>query len=154
MVKLLVGYPQEGEYHDILLRTTETALPHVETVSSGQEVLAMRKIVRSVAVSEQVRRYAIRLMMATQPGSPHAPRAVQRTVALGSSPRGAQGLLMMGKVRALIGGRFAVSCQDVRDVAKPVLRHRIIFNFEGQSERVNVDDLLDGVVESVGELSE
>jgi MoxR-like ATPase len=154
MVKLLVGYPQEGEYHDILQRTTETALPSVETVSNGEEVLAMRKIVRSVAVSEQVRRYAIRLMMATQPGSPHAPRAVQRSVALGSSPRGAQGLLLMGKVRALIGGRFAVSCQDLRDVAKPVLRHRIIFNFEGQSERINVDDLLDGVLESVGELSE
>jgi len=113
----------------------------------------MRRIVRSVAVTDQVRSYAIRLVMATQPGSPHAPAAVNNAVALGSSPRGAQGLLLMGKVRALIGGRFAVSCQDIRDVALPVLRHRILLSFEGQSERVRPDDLITAVIGSVSELS-
>jgi MoxR-like ATPase len=154
MVKLLVGYPQESEYHEILQRTTESEMPTVQPVSTGEEVLAMRRIAREVAVSEQVRRYAIRLVMATQPGSPHAPRAINNAVALGSSPRGAQGLLLMGKVRALIGGRFAVSCQDVRDVALPVLRHRIMLSFEGHSDGVDIDDLVRGVVSSVGELSE
>lgn len=153
MVKLLVGYPQEREYHDILQRTTELEQPKVEPVSTGEEILAMRRIVRSVAVTDQVRSYAVRLVMATQPGSPHAPAAVNNAVALGSSPRGAQGLLLMGKVRALIGGRFAVSCQDIRDVALPVLRHRILLSFEGQSERVRPDDLIIAVIGSVSELS-
>jgi len=153
MVKLLVGYPQEREYHDILQRTTELEQPKVEPVSTGEEILAMRRIVRSVAVTDQVRSYAVRLVMATQPGSPHAPAAVNNAVALGSSPRGAQGLLLMGKVRALIGGRFAVSCQDIRDVALPVLRHRILLSFEGQSERVRPDDLITAVIGSVSELS-
>jgi len=153
LVKLLVGYPTERDYHDILERTTGTATPTIEPVSSGEEILAMRRIVRSVAVSEQVSGYAIRLVMATQPGSPHAPAAVNNAVALGSSPRGAQGLLLMGKVRALLGGRYAVSCQDIRDVALPVLRHRILLSFEGQSERVNPDDLVRAAIGSVSELT-
>ncbi len=153
MVKLLVGYPQEREYHDILQRTTDVEMPAVEPVSTGEEILAMRRISRSVAVTDQVRGYAIRLVMATQPHSLYAPAAVNTNVALGSSPRGAQGLLLLGKVRAILGGRFAVSCQDIRDVALPVLRHRILLNFEGQSERVNPDDLVRAAISSVSELS-
>jgi MoxR-like ATPase len=154
LVKLVVDYPQEREYHDILERTTGLAEADVAPVSNAAEILAMRQIVRSVPVTEQVRSYAIRLVMATQPNSPHAPAAVNRTVALGSSPRGAQGLLLMGKVRALLGGRFAVSCQDVRDVALPVLRHRLLLNFVGQSERVCPDDLVRAAVDAVRELSD
>jgi MoxR-like ATPase len=153
MVKLLIGYPEEREYHDILQRTTEVAMPDVAPVSSGEEILAMRRITRSVAISEQVRGYAIRLVMATQPGSPHAPAAVNNAVALGSSPRGAQGLILLGKVRAILGGRFAVSCADLRAVALPVLRHRVLLGFQGQSDRVNPDDIIRAVVSSVGELS-
>jgi MoxR-like ATPase len=153
LVKLLVGYPPEREYHDILERTTGVDMPSIEPVSSGEEILAMRRIARSVPVTEQVRSYAIRLVIATQPGSPYAPAAVNHAVALGSSPRGAQGLLMMGKVRALVRGRFAVSCQDIRDGALPVLRHRILLSFEGQSDRINPDDLVRAAISSVGELS-
>jgi MoxR-like ATPase len=92
-------------------------------------------------------------VMATQPSSPYAPAAVQRAVSLGASPRGAQGLLLVGKVRALLGGRFAVSCQDVRDAAYPVLRHRILLNYEGHADGVKPDDLIREVVTSVSELS-
>jgi MoxR-like ATPase len=152
-VKLLTGYPQEQEYHDILERTTGTAIPTVAPVASAEDVLALRQIVRSVPVSAQVRAYAIHLVMATQPGSPRAPRAINASVALGSSPRGAQALLLLAKVRALCGGRFAPSCQDVRDVALPVLRHRLLLNFEGQAERVTPDQLIRDVLDSVGELS-
>ncbi len=153
LVKLLVGYPEEREYHDILQRTVEDALPAIEPVSSGEEIMAMRRIARGVVVTAQVRSYAIRLVMATQPGSPHAPAAINRAVALGSSPRGAQGLLLLGKVRALLGGRFAVSCQDIRDVVLPVLRHRILLSFEGHSDGVKPDDLVRAAVASVSELS-
>jgi MoxR-like ATPase len=153
LVKLLVGYPAEREYHDILQRTTEVRMPTVEPVSSGEEIVAMRQIVRAVPVTEQVRSYAIRLVMGTQPGSPHAPAVVNRAVALGSSPRGAQALLLLGKVRALLGGRFAVSCQDIRDAALPVLRHRMLLSFEGHSDGVKPDELVKAVLASVKELS-
>ena len=153
MVKLLVDYPAEAEYHKILQRTTESQMPTVNAVSSGEEVQRMRKIVRSVAVSEQVRTYAIRLVIGTQPGSEYATESVGRAVSLGASPRGVQGLILMGKVRALIDGRFAVSCQDIRDVAHPVLRHRVMLSFEGHSDRAVPDDLIDDVIESVSELT-
>ncbi len=153
LVKLLVDYPKEEEYHDILERTTGKDMPSISPVASGEEILAMRRMVRSVPVSKQVRGYAIRLIMATQPGSPYAPAAVNNSVDLGASPRGAQGLLLMGKVRALLDGRFAVSCDDIRGAALPVLRHRILLSFEGQSDRVNPDDLIRAVLNSVGELS-
>jgi MoxR-like ATPase len=153
LVKLLVGYPAEREYHEILERTTSLEMPTVSPVSSGDEILALRRVVRSIAVTDQVRGYAIRLVMATQPGSPYAPESVRRVVLLGASPRGAQGLLLVGKVRALLGGRFAVSCQDVRDAAHPVLRHRILLNYEGHADGVKPDDLIREVVTSVSELS-
>jgi len=153
MVKLLVDYPAEAEYHKILQRTTESQMPTVNAVSSGEEVQRMRKIVRSVAVSEQVRTYAIRLVIGTQPGSEYATESVGRAVSLGASPRGVQGLILMGKVRALIDGRFAVSCQDIREVAHPVLRHRVMLSFEGHSDRAVPDDLIDDVIDSVSELT-
>jgi len=154
MVKLLVNYPSEDEYLSILSRTTGSSENAIEPVSSGPEIMKMRRIVRSVPVSEQVQRYATRLVMATQPGSPYATDTVNRVVALGSSPRGVQSLIFMGKVRALIGGRFAVSCQDIRDVAAPVLRHRVMLSFEGFSERISPDELIDQIVDSVKELSD
>ncbi len=154
MVKLLVKYPSESDYLNILNRTTGTDKSAIEPVSSGEEIMKMREIVRSVPVSEQVQRYAVRLVMATQPGSPYATSTVNRAVSLGSSPRGVQSLILMGKVRAIIGGRFAVSCQDIRDVAVPVLRHRVMLSFEGFSERVNLDELIQEIVGSLKELSD
>jgi MoxR-like ATPase len=153
LVKLLTGYPQEREYHDILELTTGTDVTAVQPVASGADVLALRRIVRAVPVSAQVRAYAIHLVMATQPGSPFAPPVVNESVALGSSPRGAQALLLLGKVRALCTGRFAPSCQDLRDVALPVLRHRILLNFEGQAKRITPDEIVRTVLGSVTELS-
>jgi MoxR-like ATPase len=153
LVKLLVGYPKEHDYHTILERTTGIEEPTIETVSTTHEILQMRQIVRSIAVSEQVRGYAVRLVMGTQPGSPYAPAIVNKYVTLGSSPRGAQSLLLMAKVRAILNSRFAVSCQDVRDVVHPVLRHRILMNFQGHSERTTTDLLIDAVINSISELS-
>lgn len=153
MVKCLVDYPQEHEYIEILSRTTQSEMPTVEPVSDGPEIIELRQIVRSVPVSEQVERYAIRLVMATQPRSPHAPEIVNRCIELGASPRGVQSLVLMGKVRALIDGRFAVSCQDIRDVAIGVLRHRLILNFEARADRITADELLVKVLGSVKELS-
>jgi MoxR-like ATPase len=146
LFKLIVKYPSESEYHEILERTTGSKLPEVTKVSSGAEILEMRSIVRSVPVPEHVRGYAVRLVMATQPGSPYAPATVSENVMLGSSPRGAQGLLLGGKVKALLAGRFAVSADDVRAVAPAVLRHRVLVNFQGQAEGVTPDSIVKAVL--------
>ena len=154
MVKLLIDYPDEAHYHRILEQTTSAQVPQAHPVCSGEDVLAARAIVRQVPVSAQVRTYAIRLTMATQPNSPHAPAEVRQYVALGASPRAAQALVLLGKVKALCAGRYAVACEDIRAVAPAVLRHRILLNFAGQAERVAPDRLVAAVLASVGELSE
>ena len=154
MVKVVVGYPAEEDYHTILERTTTSRMPEAKPVCDGKDIMALRAIAREVPASRQVAGYAIRLVMATQPDSRYAPEDVKRCVALGASPRALQSLLLLGKVRALLAGRFAVSCNDIREVALPVLRHRQVLNFTGQAERISSDDLVKCALKSVPELSE
>ena len=149
LMKLIVGYPTEQEYHETLNRTTETSEVSVQPVSNGQQIRELRAVVREVPVPEHVRSYAVRLVMATQPGSPYAPSIVQDYVSLGASPRGAQSLMLAGKVQALLDGRFAVSCDDVAKIALPVLRHRVLTSFRAQSDRVTTDDVVGAVLEAV-----
>jgi len=156
LFKLIVGYPEESEYHEILDRTTGSDEVQLERVSDAAEILRMRDVVRAVPVPETTKTHAVRLVMGTQPGGEWSPETVTEHVALGSSPRGAQGLLLAGKVQALRAGRFAVSCEDVRSVAHAVLRHRVILNFQGQSEGLTPDDIVDAVlahVQAPGEAS-
>lgn len=149
LFKLIVGYPQEQDYHAILDRTTGNEDITITPASNGEEIKRMREVVRAVPVPEQSKSYAIRLVMATQPDGEYSPKIVNEYVALGSSPRGAQGLLLAAKVKALLGGRFAVSLDDIRDVAIPVLRHRMVINFHGQSEGVTADDIVKEVIATV-----
>ena len=149
LFKLLVGYPEEAEYHEILNRTTASDVVEISEVSSGEEINALREVVRGVPVPSHVQSYAVRLVMATQPNSAYAPGIVNDYVSLGSSPRGAQSLLLAGKVRALVGGRFSVSCDDVRDVAMGALRHRVMINFHGLSEGVTPDKVIEAVLAEV-----
>ncbi|MBI4879901.1 MAG: MoxR family ATPase, partial [Planctomycetes bacterium] len=149
LLKLLVGYPLEEEYHAILERTTTAATPEVDAVSSGPEILRMRAIVRQVPVPRPVQGHAIRLVMGTQPGNALAPPIVNENVLLGSSPRGAQGLLLAGKVKALLAGRFAVASDDLCAVALPVLRHRVLINFQGQADGIKPDRVIQEVLAAV-----
>jgi MoxR-like ATPase len=142
LLKLIVGYPREEDYHGILERTTGVDAVKISPVSNGEEILRMRQVVRAVPVPEHARTYAIRLVIGTQPGGQYAPPIVNDYVALGSSPRGAQGLMLAAKVRALLDGRFAVSVEDLRAVALPVLRHRLVINFQGQAEGVTTDRVI------------
>ena len=142
LFKLVVDYPTEAEVHEILERTTGSEQPTVEKATDGPTILELRKTARAVAVPEHVRNYAVRLVIATQPGGQHSHPSVNEFCALGSSPRGAQSLILAGKVRALLDGRFAVSTDDIQAIAMPVLRHRILINFRGQSEGVRADDLI------------
>ncbi len=149
LFKLVVGYPKEEDYAAILDRTTGSEAPVIEAATSGDEVVAMRDVVRQVPVPDLIKTYAIHLMMATQPGSNYAPAVVTEYVALGSSPRGAQALLLAGKARALLNGRFAVSCDDIREVALPALRHRMLINFHGQSEGITDEQIVHEILQTV-----
>ena len=149
LFKLIVGYPAESEYHAILDRTTGADDVDIGHVTNAEEIGNLRTTVRAVAEPEAARTFAIRLVMATQPDSDLAPSSVTECASLGSSPRGVQGLILAGKVQALLDDRFAVSADDIRAVALPVLRHRILLNFRAQANNVSADELVEEVLKSV-----
>ncbi len=149
LMKLVVGYPTEADYATIVDRTTSDEEVELKVVCHGADIIAQRHVVRSVPVPEQAKTYAIRLVIGTQPGSQYAPELVNQNVALGSSPRGVQGLLLVGKVKALLAGRFSVSTDDIKAAAHVVLRHRVMVNFQGQSDGVNSDQIIDAVLAAV-----
>ena len=149
LMKIIVGYPKLEEYDAIVDRTTGSAEVAIEKGSSGAEILRFRKVIRSVPVPERAKKYAVRLVVGTQPKSDFACRLVDESVSLGASPRGVQGLMLAAKVRALLAGRFAVSVDDVKAVALPVLRHRVLINFHGLSEGVTPDAVVAAVLDHV-----
>jgi MoxR-like ATPase len=149
LVKVVVGYPEIDEYRAILDRTTGSDVPAIEKVSSGAEVMELRKTVRAVPVPEHVQTYAIHLVVGTQPGSKLAPEIVNDNVSLGSSPRGAQGLILGAKVKALLAGRYSVATEDIAAVAHDVLRHRVFVNFQGQADGITPDHIVSAVLEQV-----
>ncbi|MBI4590096.1 MAG: AAA family ATPase [Candidatus Rokubacteria bacterium] len=147
LFKLRVTYPALEELNEIIDRTTRTREAEVWRVMTGPEVLRFRELVREVPIAAHVRELASLIVMATQAQCEHAPEVVRRFVRYGSSPRGAQALVLGGKVRALAEGRYNVSVEDLHAVARPALRHRIILNFDGEAEGVDVDHLIGQVLE-------
>ena len=152
LLKLLVRYSNREELNEILRRTTESETPSVPQVMGAGEVVSAQELVRQVVIAPPVRDYAARLVLATHPaGGQGAPgvEEVHRFVRYGASPRGAQALILAGKVRALVSGRYNVSFEDIRTFAKPGLRHRLILNFEGEAEGITTDDIIEKVVAQV-----
>lgn len=147
LFKLVVGYPSEEDYRTILRRTTTNQEVDLKAVSNAETVLRMRQVVRAVPVPEHVETEAIRLVMATQPGNQYTRPIVEEAVSLGASPRGVQSLILAGKVRALLEGRFAVAVEDLKAVAMDVLRHRILVNFHGMSDGITSDDVVREVIQ-------
>jgi len=149
LFKLLVGYPTEAEYHAIIDRTTGGEAVAIDPVTDAATLCRLREVVRQVPVPEVAKGYAIRLVMATQPGSAYAPESVQRGVALGASPRGVQGLILAAKVQCLLDDRFAVSCDDIAAIARPVLRHRVIVNYQAMARGDAIETLIDDILKAV-----
>ena len=144
--------PNLAELREIGRRTTTTHQVNVGRVLDKDTVESMKLQARNVTVSEPVRRYASRLVLATHPEKPETATPMARQfVRYGSSPRGVQALIIGGKVRALLQDRSEVSYEDVRSVAKPALRHRLILNFEGEAENVQPDDVITELVNEVHE---
>lgn len=149
LMKLRIGYPDEEELGEIVERTTTVEEPKAEAVVDRDEVLDMRRTVLSVPVAGPVQEYAIRLTMGTHPGSKYAHTLTNRYVKFGASPRGTQALVLSGKVRALLAGRAHVAAEDIRGSVLPTLRHRLLLNFEGEADKVDTDDILKEIVESI-----
>ena len=152
--KLLAGYPSRDELGEILNRTTLGGLPEVETVMDSKEILGWQQLIRSVIVSSHVQDYAIRLVMSSHPKSEYSPKITNQYVRWGSSPRGAQSLILAGKVHALLEGRYNVGFHDIRTVFLPALRHRMLLNFEAQAEGIQTDDVLRELLEKIPEQHE
>jgi len=149
MYKLMTFFSSREELITILDRTTEGKDQPARKVIDGGTILEWRKFVQQVVVAPHVKDYAVRLVLATHPNSESATEVVNRYVRYGASPRGAQVLVMGGKVRALLAGRYNVAFEDITATALPALRHRIILNFEGEAEGIAPDQVLGDVLARV-----
>ncbi|MBI4661819.1 MAG: MoxR family ATPase [Verrucomicrobia bacterium] len=147
--KLLVTYPNAGELTEVLNRTTEAVKTQVQRVLDKETMIELQKLVRQVPVASHVKDYAVRLVMATHPKTPTAVPIANQYLRFGSSPRGAQTLVLAGKVRALTRNRFNVSFDDVDALIHPALRHRLILNFEAEAEGITTDHVIDQVLKDV-----
>jgi MoxR-like ATPase len=142
------------QLHTIIDRTTKEKEPAVRRVLEQGQILEMRDTARAIPVARPVQEYAIKVTLATHPESDQAHEMTRRYVRFGSSPRGVQALIVGAKVHALMKDRVHVSCEDVRAVALPALRHRVLLNFEAEAQRVDADAILSAILESVPEPKE
>lgn len=147
--KLNVGYPQGDELKEIARRTTGSREARARRVMDGPTLRHLQATVREVPIAEPVLDYAARVVMRTHPEAPDASQAARRYVRYGASPRAIQALVLAGKVNAILSGRYNVSFDDLRRVALPALRHRLVLNVEAQLQGVNADTVLNAVLEEV-----
>ncbi|MEY4567184.1 MAG: ATPase RavA [Planctomycetota bacterium] len=143
MFKVLVGYPTFNEEFEVARRTTGTAVPAIQPVLTGEEILDLQKVVRSVPVSDHLIRYTLALVRQTRIGQSGIPDFVTDQVGWGAGPRAVQNLILGSKARALLQGRNRVEPADIQALAKPVLRHRMVVNFAAESDGVTTDKVID-----------
>jgi MoxR-like ATPase len=149
MFMILVDYPSEDEEYDIMRLTTAPLLTELSPVLSGDEIIQLQDIVRRVPISEHVIRYAMKLARMTRVGTAQAPDFINEWVSWGAGPRAGQYLILGAKARAVLRGRYYVSCEDIREVAHPVLRHRIITNFNAEAEGETPDKIADRLLDMI-----
>lgn len=144
---LLDYLPEEDELKVIGLTTT-TARAVLESVTTAEEILEFQRLVRMVPIADEIARYAVGLVRATRPSDSSAPEVVKKYVNFGASVRGAQNLVLAAKARTLMRGRYHVTYEDVSELMRPVLRHRILLNFQAESDRLTPDDVLKQILEA------
>jgi MoxR-like ATPase len=142
MFEIVLDYLPEEEEVNVVRSTTTVPPEAVNAVVSQEEILAFQRVVRRVPVADEVTRFAVRLVRMSRPNEPSAPAFIKDWVSYGASVRAAQALVLGGKARALLQGRTHVSFDDVRALALPVLRHRVLLNFQAQSEKVTTDTII------------
>lgn len=151
MIKIDVGYPNKEEMKEIIKRTTGVHHESISKIADGEWIIRAQNLAKQVLVSEHILDFAVNVVTATRPEEKEAPEMIRNYVSYGSGPRGFQSLIQLAKVRALVNGRYHVSIGDIKHCVKPVLRHRIFMNFEGEAEGIGVDTLLDEAVHSTEE---
>jgi len=149
--KVLVPFPTEDDLLEIARRTTGETIPELHAIGDADSIVAAQRVAREVPIAEHVLRYAARLIIATHPDRTELD-TVRRYVRYGASPRGLQTLVLAGKVRALLEGRFNVAFEDLAAVARPALRHRIFLQFEAEADSVTTDQLIDEILEHAKKL--
>ena len=149
--KLMVLYPDKNDLTEIIERTTKKEMPSAGKVMDGHGILRWQGFVREVAVAPSVTDYAVRLVMATHPKTEDAGAMVDKYVRFGSSPRGAQALVLAAKVNALRDGRYNVSFSDIRHFAHHALRHRILLNFEADADGITSDQVIEEILKNTAE---
>jgi MoxR-like ATPase len=143
----ILDYLSAEDEFKVIDMTTSNAVANIETVTNAAEILDIQRLVRMVPIAESVARYAVEFVRATRPVEPTAPDFVKKYVNFGASVRAAQFLVLASKARALMHGRYHVAYEDVRSLALPVLRHRVLLNFHAESERMSSDDILKRILE-------
>jgi MoxR-like ATPase len=149
LFKVMVPFPSEDDLVAIMDRTTGAEAVSAQKVCTAAEIVEMQRLARAVPIAPHVTVYAVSLLAATHPDNGRAPGLVRDYVRYGGSPRGAQALVTAGKIYALLDGRFNVSTDDIRAVALPSLRHRIILNFEGEAEGITSESAIRAVLDAV-----
>src|SRR5580765_491831 len=149
MFHIVIEHPPEDEEFNVVRTTTAIQDPRFNRPVSGPDLIAFQRLVRRVPVAEPVMRYALRLVRTSRPKSPDAPEIVKKYAAFGASVRAAQNLVLGAKARALTSGRYHVSYDDIRAMAHPVLRHRVLTNFRAESEGVTTDSIIDELLSAV-----
>lgn len=146
LFKLNVPFPSLNELMDIVSMTTAKEDEELSNVISGEEILSIRAITREIPIAKPVLEYAIKLVLSTHPSSEHAHDITKKYIRFGSSPRGAQAIVSAAKIRAVFEGRLNVAFEDIKFVAYPALRHRVFINFEGMSEGINADNVIEQIL--------
>lgn len=145
LFKLDVAFPNKEELMRIVLTTTDGKVHRASKVMDGKRLLQMREIAQQVPVAEPVAEYLMDLILKTHPENQEAPEVVRQYVRYGASPRGAQAVLQAARIFALLAGRYHVAYEDIKQAAKPALRHRIFLNFEGMAEGKTSDEIIEAL---------
>jgi MoxR-like ATPase len=149
LYKVLVPYPAEDELLSILNRTTTEELIRLDPVVGREKIREFTSLIFQVPAAQNVLKYAVQLTLKTHPEHPQAPEFIRKYVRYGSSPRGAQALILSAKISALLQGRFNIAIQDIFEAALPSLRHRILLNIEGQAENISTDFLITELLKTI-----
>jgi len=143
MFNIQVDYPKQEEEIEIVLSTTSARSPVLNPVMSGADVLKIQEIIRKVPAAEHVVKYAVELVRSTRPNEGSCPDSIKKLISWGAGPRASQYLVLGAKSRAVIHGRYHISCEDIRAVAKPVLRHRVLTSFTAEADGISSLNIID-----------
>jgi MoxR-like ATPase len=146
--KLKMNYPNQDELEKIIDKTTEDYQYELRRVIGADSILKMKSLVKKVPIASHVKNFTTRLVLASHPDNEQATERIKEYVLFGASPRGVQSLILAAKVSALIDGRYNVSLEDIKNIAKPALRHRMALNIRGETEGVDADELVDEILNS------